>query len=746
MPDLPLESPADSAHHRLRAEHDDLLTAVQRERDTLSALVESITDEVWFADADGNVTLVNPAVWQEFGALGGEPIETIAARFEVYRADGTPRPPAEAPPLRALHGETIKDEEEIVRMPATGELRHRLVSGAPVRDGNGALIGSVCVVRDVTHRVRAEEALQASEERLRLATAAAKIGAFDWNIQTGVNLWTEELEAMYGLATGEFGETQPAWEHLVHPDDRATAVALVDGALETGQPAEGEWRVVWADGSVHWVAGRFQAFKDDAGRPLRLTGVNIDITRQKAAEEELRRSREDLDRAQAVGQVGSWRLDTRENVLTWSDENYNIFGLPIGTPLTYETFLSVVHPDDRLSVDAEWQAGLRGEPYDIEHRLLVDGQVKWVREKAFLEHDEAGELLGGFGITQDVTMRRRAEEALREQEERYRLIVTSSRDSISIQDPDLRYEWVINPALNLTVEDFIGRTDEDLVDPDQFEAVRALKDQVMQSGEDLEVEVPLTDAQGQVTFWEGRYAPRRGEGGEVTGLYSYFRDITARKHAEGALRESELERATQTERNRLARDLHDSVTQALFAATLKAEALTSASDLEPSMARQVEEVHKLNRGALAQMRTLLLELRGDPIEELPIQQLLRNAVEAAESRASAKVILTLDEQSALPANVHEAVYRISQEALNNLVRHAKASNAYVQLDVDASHARLVIGDDGSGFDPALVAPGHFGLISIRERADESGGELFLRSAAGEGTTVTVDWPLRDGPG
>ena len=240
-----------------------------------------------------------------------------------------------------------------------------------------------------------------------------------------------------------------------------------------------------------------------------------------------------------MGQVGSWRLDVRENVLTWSDENHRIFGLPIGTPLTYETFLSVVHPEDRAFVDARWQAALRGEPYDIEHRLLVEGQVKWVREKAFLEYDEAGELLGGFGITQDVTMRRRAEEALREQEERYRLIVTSSRDSISIQDADLRYEWVINPALNLTVEDFIGKTDEDLVDPEQFEAVRALKDQVMQSGEDLEVEVPLTDAHGQVTIWEGRYAPRRDEGGEVTGVYSYFRDVTERKQAEAALRASE---------------------------------------------------------------------------------------------------------------------------------------------------------------------------------------------------------------
>ena len=138
------------------------------ERDTLLALVESITDEIWFADADGNVTLVNPAVWKEFGVLDGESVEAIAARFEVYRGDGSPRPPAEAPPLRALRGETISEEEEIVRTPATGELRHRLVSGAPVRDADGAIIGSVCVVHDVTESKRAEQALRESEERFRI--------------------------------------------------------------------------------------------------------------------------------------------------------------------------------------------------------------------------------------------------------------------------------------------------------------------------------------------------------------------------------------------------------------------------------------------------------------------------------------------------------------------------------------------------------------------------------------------------
>ncbi|MBU0656172.1 MAG: response regulator [Gammaproteobacteria bacterium] len=131
-------------------------------------------------------------------------------------------------------------------------------------------------------------------------------------------------------------------------------------------------------------------------------------------EEVLLQSQEDCNRAQEVGQIGSWRLDVRQNVLTWSEQNHRIFGVAEGTPMSYEGFLQIVHPDDREYVDAQWQAGLRGEPYDIEHRIVVNGQLKWVREKAYLEFGPDGGLVGGFGITQDITGRKLAELALKD--------------------------------------------------------------------------------------------------------------------------------------------------------------------------------------------------------------------------------------------------------------------------------------------------------------------------------------------
>jgi hemerythrin-like metal-binding protein/PAS domain S-box-containing protein len=144
--------------------------------------------------------------------------------------------------------------------------------------------------KEIAIRIQAEAALQENKERLILAHDATGVGAFDWNLKTGANVWTPKLEEMYGLAPGEFGKTRLSWEMLVHPEDRAAAVASVERALASGQPVEKEWRVVWPDGSVHWILGRFQAPRDAGGEPTRLIGVNIDITEKHRQEERLRAS------------------------------------------------------------------------------------------------------------------------------------------------------------------------------------------------------------------------------------------------------------------------------------------------------------------------------------------------------------------------------------------------------------------------------------------------------------------------
>jgi PAS domain S-box-containing protein len=145
----------------------------------------------------------------------------------------------------------------------------------------------LAMVEDITEKKSAEESLRTSEERLRLAQKVAGIGTFERNVGTGVNTWTPEMESMYGLPPGSFGETRAAFENLIHPDDRAQVIKLVDEGLKTGRQMSGEWRVIWPDGSVHWIAGHWQALMDESGEPSRVIGVDMDITDRKRAEQAL---------------------------------------------------------------------------------------------------------------------------------------------------------------------------------------------------------------------------------------------------------------------------------------------------------------------------------------------------------------------------------------------------------------------------------------------------------------------------
>jgi PAS domain S-box-containing protein len=174
----------------------------QQERDRLSSLLNSITDEVWFADTEKKFTLANPSAINEFkldSSIGGVDVENLAKSIEVLRPDGSPRPVEEAPPLRALKGEIIRNQEEIIRTPATGELRTRQVSSAPVRDVSGAIIGAVSVVRDITELKKAEEATARQAELIDLSPDAIIVRKLDGTI----TFWSKGAEKLYGWRKDE---------------------------------------------------------------------------------------------------------------------------------------------------------------------------------------------------------------------------------------------------------------------------------------------------------------------------------------------------------------------------------------------------------------------------------------------------------------------------------------------------------------------------------------------------------------
>jgi PAS domain S-box-containing protein len=375
----------------------------------LAAIVESSDDAIASKDLNGIVASWNPAAERIFGYTAEEMIGQSIRRIIPPDRQGE----EDEVLARIRKGERV-DHFQTIRRKKDGTEFPIALTVSPVKDRTGRIIGASKIARDITEREIAEKALRESEERLRLAQSIARVGTFEWNIQTGVNVWTPDLEAIYGLRPGEFSGTQLAWESLIHPEDRAFALEKVDEAIRSGLPAEHEWRVVWPDGSIHWVAARFQCMKDANGQPLLLSGVNIDITERKLAEQALFESESRLTIAMAAGQMGSWEWDVAANAVTWSEALEHIHGLEPGTfPGTFEAFLSDVHPDDRDDLQARIAKSLETGTHEIEYRIIrPDAQLRWVLGKGQLVRDAKGNPSRMVGVCMDITERKQAEQAL----------------------------------------------------------------------------------------------------------------------------------------------------------------------------------------------------------------------------------------------------------------------------------------------------------------------------------------------
>jgi signal transduction histidine kinase len=240
----------------------------------------------------------------------------------------------------------------------------------------------------------------------------------------------------------------------------------------------------------------------------------------------------------------------------------------------------------------------------------------------------------------------------------------------------------------------------------------------------------LTDKKGR------KSAVFSDEDEEVIGLLATHAAI-ALENAD--LHERSRELSTIEERKRLARELHDSVTQTLFSIGLTAEAASALVEAEPERARaELETLQELTRTALDEMRSLIFELRPAELEMDGLPAALRKHVDVLRRLHPQEIELSVDGDRRLPPAVEKGLLRIAQEALGNALRHSGAGHVSLALEVRNSHARLSVADDGEGFEVGPARSRHLGLTSMRERAEALGGRLEIDSGAGRGTTISVE--------
>ncbi len=440
---------------------------------------------------------------------------------------------------------------------------------------------------------------------------------------------------------------------------------------------------------------------------------------------------------------------------------------------------AVSYPEDREVGLAEFKEVVAGtrDQYQVEKRYVhKDGRVHWVRQSASAVRDGEGNLLYLITIAEDIDERKRTVEELRESEARFRAMFDSAAVGVAVMTLDRRIIQINQRAVELIGYELDEIRDIDpsglAVEEDRYIDRELFVQLAEGKRSQYTVEKRYIHKDGYMFWARVNFSAVRGQDGKPLYLIGTIENITeeklaaenlARQEAEyrhlleqriaerteelnqanERLRDKAAQDAVVAERTRLARDLHDAVTQTLFSTTLIADVLPDIWEMNAAEGkRRLEELRLLTRGALAEMRTLLVELRPNALVEVPLSTLLRQLVEALSGRARIKIQLNADTDPSgghkLPADVQVGLYRIAQEALNNVFKHAGATEAVVTLRM-GSLVRLTVADNGKGFDPSTVTADHLGLKIMRERAEAIGAKFSVYSEPGEGTQISVVW-------
>ncbi|HYZ11345.1 MAG TPA: PAS domain S-box protein, partial [Actinomycetota bacterium] len=653
-----------------------------------------------------------------------------------------------------------------------GDIRIHAAQGEVVLDRDGTPLRVLGTELDVTERTRVEEALRESEERYRelLEHQPAVVYLAEPGAEGHWLYVSPQIERLVGFAPDEWTGNPDLWMERVHPDDRQRVAAAEEGLIAAAQSEDKgtsdlpalriEYRMLAKDGREVWV--RDEAFFLRDREPMVLRGLLLDITDRVRAEIALRASNQALNALIESSPMAIVALDRDRRVTLWNRAAESIFGwtahevlgepYPVLSPDGDTEHLEII---DRL---------LGGEVVGSEEvvRLRRDGSEAHLLLSAAPLHGEGGEVTGVMGVLADVTDRKAAEALAGS-------VVQASLDPIIVMDHEgLIVEF--NPAAEATFgqrrDHVIGRPVAELM-PEKYRAAhRAGLARFLASGEArvlgrrLEVSALRSDG----TEFPAELTVTKVEGKEPVLFTASLRDITERVRAEEEIRESlarlratdeqrrrlveRVVAAQEEERRRIAADIHDDSVQVMAAVGIRLESLGRMLEDERATLA-VKQLQQTVGAAVDRLRQLMFELRPAALDREGLVPALRTYLDRVRSETGLSCSLQNNLMAEPPDTTRLALYRIVQEAVTNVRKHAAAGTVTVSLDPRDGGTLLRVVDDGRGFDSlngVVSRPGHLGLSAMREQAEMARGRFQLRSRPGGGTTVEVWVPGKDATG
>ncbi len=659
------------------------------------------------------------------------------------------------------------------------------------------------IIGQITHlaavaieRKRTEAALQESEERFRrMADTIPEVIWFTSLEPEKVLYVSPSFERIWGFPVENLYQNPRLWTETIHPDDRERVASSFSRWIAGEQVSyhNVEYRIVQPGGAIRWIHERGVLTLNEQGKAHLASGISTDITERKRAEEELRRNEAYLAEAQRLSLTGSFGWNVSSGELIWSQETFCIMGYDRTLKPTLELVFKRIHPEDVALVQQTIDRASRtGEDFDLEHRLQTpNGSVKHVHVVAHASKTESG-VTEFVGAVMDITERKQAAETLRASEKFARgqaEALTQTLDALAREcAPDRLVEHVlrtiteqldahssavwrregagglafefafekgglvtksdevisrISPTLN--VEDVwpwpeIFRTGKPSVLADIREGPDfPWRARVLAQGVITILIVPMLIA-GQVAGVIGiRFTQKRRFRAEEMELAQALANQAMLAMQLVRLSAECRESAVIAERNRMARDIHDTLAQGFTGVIMQLEAVRGAiaqNDLAEATVR-VERAGDLARVGLGEARRSVLALRPGSLQDTSLRMALDDLLKRMTSGSSLQAEFQLEgDDLTMPAEWEEGLLRIAQESLTNTIKHAKAKNFRATLTFGAKETQFRLVDDGSGFDLHAEREG-FGLLGMKERVDQIGGQFILRSMPGQGTEIQI---------
>jgi PAS domain S-box-containing protein len=748
------------------------------------AMFETAAAGIGIMGLDRRLMDANPAMCRMFGMSREELIGQTPA-IVTYPGD---YPNSTQNFNDVLAGRMDMDQGERRYVRKNGDLFWAHYTMSVVRDSSGNPLYLIGMLVDIDEQKRVLAELKQSEARLRTIYENASIGialvgldGHPLSVNPAVLSMTgyteQEMLGLFGL-------------DLSHPDDRAAASGPMRELTEGKRDAfQSESRFVRKSGQVYWVRQRISSVRGADGKPAYLVVMIEDIDEQKHMLAAIQESEARFRAMFESSAIGALILDVKNLTLRYNAVARSLLDDP-ELPDKLADLYDFIHVRYRESERDRFTELLNGQrdSYTTDRSYHRPGEETiWSHVTISTVKDIHGELRYIVGMMENVTEQKAAHQKLIESEARFRAMFDNASVGMALMSLERRVL-----AINQTAEEIVGYKLDELVDKDpaflshpEDRQIGSEQFQEIISGQrdGFQMEKRYVRKDGTVFWARVTYSLVRSPDGRPLNLIGLIEDINEQKLAADKLAAQEVEylrtleqrveertrelseanlrlvneieqrqRAEETlaskavedailaERTRLARDLHDAVTQTLFSASLIAEVLPELWLVDPEEARKSnEELRQLTRGALAEMRTLLLELRPATLTQARFPDLLKQLGEAVIGRARLPVDLVVEGNYELPPDVKVAFYRIAQESLNNIVKYSRATHVEMCIKLDCCNVHLEVKDNGVGFDPASVKPTSLGMRIMRERAEAIHAHFRVSSVPGQGTTVIVDW-------